>query len=668
MVSEVNSNNVDDKYQKLSVEFAKLRGQIPHLQDTINQEQEKNQSYKDTADALTEELRKCRAENESLNFRNSQLLCRIETLQSSLDSTTAAFAEAKAKKKHKEANLRIFGAAQLSPSTSAGIPRADADRLVLEQELERKLAENAELHSRLFDLEKQHETVVMEFTGIVQNLESDNESLRKQMFELRAGGDARFDEDGLDEAPSGDRREAVRSLLKEAQKAADSFGEFFEAIDSRSAIYPCDATLESVPEEIHLFGLECGKLAKEFREAANGLSTMELNSNDGISAIRGEIKEVQTRLGTVLRDAMRELLPLFTACQRKECDAPWCNAHLDQLNGQYEKLFQQAFQKLVDALLPYSSTDFNPLPMLVELKKAFHRLRDAFSKKTFIENHLPTASKKLKNLNDTIEKRLLTIGQVFGHFHAVLDEDPGLASHLAEVVWDRKPAPEILAQTNGKKMTVLQKQKSIIEDNNNKLTTLRDQLNAARTEGESYLQRLNEVGRDVESKASKIEDLEAKIAVYEKQLEVLSGSTASMNELRAAVPKENLLDDFRVVEYYFLEELRKSVTELEKAKGKMGRYRRDIDELTMVMQNLNIEFDDHKQRSAEKETEIMELREELETTRQSYEEQLRAMSEHLAALNAKIVQQSDQLSNKPSATASSSSSSLKENLRKMVRK
>uniref|UniRef100_A0A914XZN0 Protein phosphatase 1 regulatory subunit 21 N-terminal domain-containing protein n=1 Tax=Panagrolaimus superbus TaxID=310955 RepID=A0A914XZN0_9BILA len=270
-MTTVSENITDDKYQKLSVEFAKLRNQIPALKDELDEEKKKNKLLKDEIRIYDIDLRKSRSENESLIFRNEQLLRRIEALQANLDSATNGFAEAKAKKKHKEANLRLFGPAQLEAGSTTDMPLHDP-KIVLEQELERKLAENAELHSRIYDMEKQHETVVTEFSVIVKKLETEKDAMKKALNEYSKNGycnDENEDSEIINGSGGIEKNKHeenvtnfISDLLSGLSTSLEAMTKFFEQIDNRSIVYPCDATLESVPEDIHLFGLECGKMAE----------------------------------------------------------------------------------------------------------------------------------------------------------------------------------------------------------------------------------------------------------------------------------------------------------------------------------------------------------------------------------------------------------------------
>ena len=77
-------------------------------------------------------------------------------------------------------------------------------------------------------------------------------------------------------------------------------------------------------------------------------------------------------------------------------------------------------------------------------------------------------------------------------------------------------------------------------------------------------------------KNHKIEELETKMAVIIKQMEILKGSTNDIRKLRAEVDKPHGLDDYRIIEYYFLQEVNKTITELSHVQGKVQRYRRDV--------------------------------------------------------------------------------------------
>ncbi|KAI1723853.1 putative coiled-coil domain-containing protein domain-containing protein [Ditylenchus destructor] len=180
-MSTVSGSTTDTnaKYQRLSAEFLKIRNQVSVLKTALLEEQGRTSETQAELATKDTKLRKLTSENESLVFRNEQLLKRVESLQSTLDSNNAAFASAKNKKKHKDANLRLFGESSRQQSLVGSAQPPVDPMLILEQELERKLVENGELHSKLFDIEKQHDAVVGKLVQRIDQLELENEKLQK---------------------------------------------------------------------------------------------------------------------------------------------------------------------------------------------------------------------------------------------------------------------------------------------------------------------------------------------------------------------------------------------------------------------------------------------------------------------------------------------------------
>ena len=286
----------------------------------MEEERSKNIILEEEVQRKNDAIRKLKSDNESLSFRNEQMSKRVENLQSNLDATTATFAQAKAKKKHKEANLRLFGSPAMEPSTS-DVP-ISSSQLVLEQELERKLAENAHLHTQLYDMEKQHETVVMEFSTIVKKLEAENELMKKKLIEKTIKGDQEEDEDeelkniiknGTEEKDES-MRELLLKLLENCQKGLESLNQIFSQVDVRSTIYPCDATLESVPEGIHLFGLECGRLAEEMKDVETSLSIIQMriqeNESFSIEETKEKLTEAKEKFVTIFSNSLVSLVSM----------------------------------------------------------------------------------------------------------------------------------------------------------------------------------------------------------------------------------------------------------------------------------------------------------------------------------------------------------------------
>uniref|UniRef100_A0A914MLS1 Protein phosphatase 1 regulatory subunit 21 n=1 Tax=Meloidogyne incognita TaxID=6306 RepID=A0A914MLS1_MELIC len=95
------------KYQRLSVEYVKVRNQVSVLKSALLEEQAKTTELQRQITAGDTKLRKAESERDSLAFRNDQLVKRVESLQESLEAQLSIFEPTKGKKKHKEANLRL---------------------------------------------------------------------------------------------------------------------------------------------------------------------------------------------------------------------------------------------------------------------------------------------------------------------------------------------------------------------------------------------------------------------------------------------------------------------------------------------------------------------------------------------------------------------------------
>lgn len=143
---------------------------------------------------------------------------------------------------------------------------------------------------------------------------------------------------------------------------------------------------------------------------------------------------------------------LFKQSLREECLVPWCNSHLETLNIQWENGFSDCLKQTsiflkseVDLCAQEKRThlaeELDRLRGLFSGKwsldshEMFADLRSSFSKKIFVENHLPTASKRLKCVNECIEKCLQQLATHFLRLHSMCSDYTALGI-LAKMVDD----------------------------------------------------------------------------------------------------------------------------------------------------------------------------------------------------------------------------------------
>ncbi|EFA06081.1 protein phosphatase 1 regulatory subunit 21 [Tribolium castaneum] len=123
--------DLEAKYQKLATEYSKVRSQATVLKKAVLEEQAKNNELKDTIKKHEQKIRKHDQEMESLTFRNEQLTKRISVLQQELQVNSHV---KKGKNKSTENIIQ-------------------SDTSVLDEELQKKILENAQLVSSMADKE-----------------------------------------------------------------------------------------------------------------------------------------------------------------------------------------------------------------------------------------------------------------------------------------------------------------------------------------------------------------------------------------------------------------------------------------------------------------------------------------------------------------------------------
>ncbi|CAB3246328.1 unnamed protein product [Arctia plantaginis] len=131
------SGDIQAKYQKLASEYSKLRVHVKVLKKGVLDEQAKSNELRDTLKDKEKSLRKGELEIDSLTFRNQQLTRRVSVLQDELDAL-----QLKLTKKFKSKGD------DKQPAASNPLP---LDSGLLQEELQKKIIENAQYASQLSD-------------------------------------------------------------------------------------------------------------------------------------------------------------------------------------------------------------------------------------------------------------------------------------------------------------------------------------------------------------------------------------------------------------------------------------------------------------------------------------------------------------------------------------
>lgn len=150
--------DLENKYQKLATEFSKVRSQVTVLKKALLEEQAKNVQLNDAIKSQEQTIRKREQEMESLTFRNDQLTKRISVLQQDLQMCTNN--SKKGKKQPEIPNHNSFS--------------------VVDEELHKKIIENAQLASSLADKESE----LLEHKEKVQVYQEEIDKLQKKLADI----------------------------------------------------------------------------------------------------------------------------------------------------------------------------------------------------------------------------------------------------------------------------------------------------------------------------------------------------------------------------------------------------------------------------------------------------------------------------------------------------
>ncbi|XP_066280062.1 protein phosphatase 1 regulatory subunit 21-like isoform X2 [Branchiostoma lanceolatum] len=147
------SGDIQNKYQRLAQEYAKMKSQHSVLKKAVIDEQSKVAELTESTKLKDLSIRKFEQEIDSLTFRNQQLAKRVTVLQDELDSASV-------KKKNK-----MKGPVEPAPVV--------ADPSVFGEDLQKKIQENERLHMQVHQETEEHRQVVASLQVRLEQLEKE---------------------------------------------------------------------------------------------------------------------------------------------------------------------------------------------------------------------------------------------------------------------------------------------------------------------------------------------------------------------------------------------------------------------------------------------------------------------------------------------------------------
>ncbi|PAA91959.1 hypothetical protein BOX15_Mlig024435g2 [Macrostomum lignano] len=161
-------SGMQERYQRLATEYSKARQQVIVLKNGVLEEQKRTGQLTEELNTARQTLRKREVEADSLNLLNRQLQSRVDQLQESLESLRRLQHQPH---QHSPSSGKVKAAAAAETSGGAS---------VLEEELQRKIAENARLHQDLLARDEAAQTAAVRYAEQLSALETAAASARAE--------------------------------------------------------------------------------------------------------------------------------------------------------------------------------------------------------------------------------------------------------------------------------------------------------------------------------------------------------------------------------------------------------------------------------------------------------------------------------------------------------
>ncbi|XP_028393115.1 protein phosphatase 1 regulatory subunit 21-like [Dendronephthya gigantea] len=149
--------SIQEKYQKLATEFAKLRAQNTVLKKAVIEGQDSQKTLEERLKHREQTIRKYEQELDSLQFRNDQLSKRVGILQDELDNASTSTKN----KSSKPANTKFASQQMVADDVAA-------------EELQMKIEENARLQRELFESNQKHRASVLDLQEKLESFEKNS--------------------------------------------------------------------------------------------------------------------------------------------------------------------------------------------------------------------------------------------------------------------------------------------------------------------------------------------------------------------------------------------------------------------------------------------------------------------------------------------------------------
>uniref|UniRef100_A0A915PN44 Protein phosphatase 1 regulatory subunit 21 n=1 Tax=Setaria digitata TaxID=48799 RepID=A0A915PN44_9BILA len=661
-MSTISSNaDISTKYQRVAAEYAKLKVQISTLKNAVIAEQTKNEKLTTDLHNSESALRKLENEKEGFEFRNSQLVKRVELLQNEIDRA-------------KQQSVKKRGL--LFQKNARAERSVELDYEVLQMELQKKVAENETLHKKISELENEYTETTSALNEQYRNLEIENGKLKEELKRIKvdvAAGDSlncnmgkqsssRSSLGNLSVIEAGaaksqdlvlcsenalavKEKETVQVLWLDALRMAKvltaGFANLLQLFEQRSTIYPNDSNMEELPKRTLLLGRQLLSSCVMFEACSSKIESILVENTDNdrrnLSAECLELTPIITRALC----SCQEWQDLFLESVLGENRVSWCGTNLSKCNEVWTTSFLAFLRSLIAFSQQIECTDnhsaLQVFSMIEELRELLADCSRAYAAKIFNENHIPTATKRLRCVNECINTCLASLLRNMNSFIAFVQLIMS-SSHLQEknvVVVSENikvacPPINFPLLDSDVKMADNESDGQTKELQTSKDRCTRPATDFWKVEMEIATKRIVELEKEKERIIVDCELLKTKLAAVN-----ITSSEFETSKLSCM--------DVDVICSYFEERIGDLHADIEHIRSRAFYYKHECKDLLKLAKLSKQENEMLRQQLNHAAATELTLKEELEMTRKSYEMQLQNLHEHVANLNTQLDEQSKAL-------------------------
>ncbi|KAF8386352.1 hypothetical protein PRIPAC_75494 [Pristionchus pacificus] len=420
------NGDIGTRYERLAAEYSKLRAQATVLKKGVLEERAKNDKLSEDLKSAENITRKLRSENESLTFRNEQLLKRVQNVQDELEGSQKPIG---GKKKEKKKDGPSEREKQLETSLA-----------ILEEELKNKLSQNEKLTNKVEEVAQVNEMLTLQLRELkerIEEMDREGRGLQSRIpsrkiiengtWSSRASSPSITSQSSisipLSDSPLWQIAESGRPILS-------GMSTLLSLLEQRVRIFPYDASLEKLPPHVEQLGYHLGEASKRFAAADEETNRL---FDEPADKWRDSSSSIISSMEEAMRYCIENLPSLLSNLSQEESRCAWSDSTLETLNERWH----QSLCSLLSALssLPSSITDSinGKNEELIELTKTISTLHQAikntqesFSARWLMETRLPVQTKKGKCVGtatrDSLLKMLGTSQKVVTRLNGVVKE------------------------------------------------------------------------------------------------------------------------------------------------------------------------------------------------------------------------------------------------------